>query len=186
VLSLYLHEFSWFPFHVAESIRKITSNTTVLNGIPLVLIKLLLPLVLPVLTQMFVLSFLRLHSSLCGKFPVSSQTPKVNSPTKISDYYPISTYKYNCNFSLKILQISHHCFCIEILNKEMKWNEMKFSFCLLGTLWLSRWLITSLVIISFFWWYICLNLELNQPTILDLFDFSKVFDSVGILWNVHL
>jgi hypothetical protein len=46
---------------VAASIEKITSNATALDGIPLVIIKLLLPLILPLLFNCLTLSLLPLR-----------------------------------------------------------------------------------------------------------------------------
>jgi hypothetical protein len=71
----------------AASIRSIISNATGLDGIPLVFIKLLLPLILPVLTKLF---YFIDTSSTFSLVSTSSQLPKVNFFTEKSDYRPFS------------------------------------------------------------------------------------------------
>jgi hypothetical protein len=67
---------------VAASIGKISSNVTDFDGIPLVFIKLLLPLILPVLTQLF--NFILTSSTLTLAWNVSNVVPipKVYSSTE--------------------------------------------------------------------------------------------------------
>jgi hypothetical protein len=74
----------------AASIGKITSNATGLDGIPLVFIKLLLPLILLVRTQLF--NFILTSSTFPLVWKISNVVPisKVNNPTERSDYRTIS------------------------------------------------------------------------------------------------
>jgi hypothetical protein len=75
---------------VAPASGKITLNATGLDGIPLVFIKLLLPLILPVLTELF--NYILTSSTFPLVWKISSVVPipKVHFPTKKSDYRPIS------------------------------------------------------------------------------------------------
>jgi hypothetical protein len=75
---------------VAAALVKITSNVTGLDGIPLVLIKILLTLILPVLTELF--NYILTFSTFPFVWKISSVVPipKVHSPTEKSDYRPIS------------------------------------------------------------------------------------------------
>jgi hypothetical protein len=77
-------------FYVATSIRKISSNATGLDVIPLGFIKLLLPLILPVLTQLF--NFILASSIFPVVWKISNVVPipKVISLMERSDYRPIS------------------------------------------------------------------------------------------------
>jgi hypothetical protein len=80
---------------VAATLGKITSHANGLNGIPLVVIKLLqLPLILPVLTELF--DYILTSSTFFFVWKISSVVPilKVHSPTKNSDYRPISILSF--------------------------------------------------------------------------------------------
>jgi hypothetical protein len=67
---------------VVAALGKITSNATGLDGIPLVFIKLLLPLILPVLTELF--NYILTSSTFPLVWKISSVVPipKVHSPTE--------------------------------------------------------------------------------------------------------
>jgi hypothetical protein len=75
---------------VAAALGKITSNATSLYGIPLIFTKLLLPLILPVLTELF--NYILTSSTFPLVWIISSVVHifKVHSPTEKSDYLPIS------------------------------------------------------------------------------------------------
>jgi hypothetical protein len=75
---------------VTAALGKIISNATGLDGIPLVFIKLLLPLILPVLTELFNYILTSSTFPLVGKISSVVPIPKVHFPTEESDYRPIS------------------------------------------------------------------------------------------------
>jgi hypothetical protein len=77
---------------VAAALGKITSNATGLDGFPLVFIKLFLPLILPVLTELF--NYILTSSTFPLVWRIFSVVPipKVHFPTEKSDYRPIPVF----------------------------------------------------------------------------------------------
>jgi hypothetical protein len=75
---------------VTGALGKIISNATGLNGIPLVFIKLLLPLILPVLTALFNCILTSSTFPLVWKISSVAPIPKVRSPSGKYDYRLIS------------------------------------------------------------------------------------------------
>jgi hypothetical protein len=146
---------------VAAALRKITSNATGLDGIPLIFIKLLLPLILAVLTELFnyILTFSTFH--LVWKISSVVTIPKVHSPIEKYDYRPISI--------LPVLAKAFESVMYEQMVHYVSRNG------LISSIQLGHRTATAIARVSD---DIRLNMESNQPTILVLIDFSKAFDSV--------
>jgi hypothetical protein len=79
---------------ICDAVMSIKSDATGVDGIPWSLIKWLLPLILPVLTNIF--NYIFVISEFPGKWKTSVvlPIPKVSSPAKFSDYRKISLLVY--------------------------------------------------------------------------------------------
>jgi hypothetical protein len=137
--------------------------------IPLVF-KLLLPLILPVFTELF--NYILTSSTFLLVWKISSVVPipKVHSPTEKSDYRPISIlpvhniYKSLCNFeNVMYEQIVYYVGRNDLISSFQSGFRPGHSTA------------TAIARVSD---DIRLNMESNQPTILILLDFSKAFDIV--------
>jgi hypothetical protein len=136
-----------------------------LDSIPLVFITLLLPLILPVLTELF--NYILTSSTFPLVWKISSVVPipKVHSPTEKSDYRPI--------FILPVLAKAFENVMYEQMVNYISRNGFISSFQ-------SGFIpgLSTATAIARVFDDIHLNMESNQPAILVLLDFSKVFDSV--------
>jgi hypothetical protein len=77
-------EFSFSTVSESDAVMSIRSNAAGADEIPMSFIKLLSPLVLPILTHIFN------HIFVSSKFPVVLPISKVGISAKLSDYRPIS------------------------------------------------------------------------------------------------
>jgi hypothetical protein len=126
-----------------------------LDGIPLVFIKLLLSLILPVLTELFLTSS---AFPLVWKISSVVPIPKVNSPTEKSDYHPISVLPVLAMAFQNIMQVVNYVGRNGLISSFQSGFRPGHSTA------------TAIATES--------NMESNQPKILVLLDFSKAFDSV--------
>jgi hypothetical protein len=140
--------------------RENHSNTTGLDGIPLVFIKLLLTLILPVLTQLFY--FIRIQSTFSFVWKIFKviPIPKAYFPTNKIDYRPI--------FILPVLAKAFENVMFEQMADYVTRNNLISPFQSGFRPGYSR--MTALVRVSN---DIHSNFELNQPTIVVLHVFSK-------------
>jgi hypothetical protein len=150
---------------VAAALGKITSNATGLDGILLVFIKLLLPLILPVLAELFNYILTSSTFPLVWKNSSVVPIPKVHSPTEKSDYRPISI--------LPVLAKTFENVMYEQMVNYVSRNVLISSFQ--SGFRPGHSTATNIARVSD---DIRLKVESNQPTILVLLDFSKAFDSV--------
>jgi hypothetical protein len=147
------------------ALGKNTSNATGLDGIPLVFIKLLFALNLLVLTELF--NYIFTSSTFPFVWEISSvaSIPKVHSPTEKSDYRPISILPALA----KAFEIVMYEQMVNYVGRNGLISSFQSGF---GP---GHSTATAVARVSD---DIRLNMELNQPTILVLLDFSKAFDSV--------
>jgi hypothetical protein len=94
---------------VVAALGKIISNTISLDGNPLVFLKLLLLLILPVFTELF--NYILTFSTFPLVWKISGVVPfpKVYSPTEKSDYRPISILPVYSTYRLLKMLCTSRC-----------------------------------------------------------------------------
>jgi hypothetical protein len=136
-----------------------------LDGIPLVFIKLLLPLILPVLTELFNYILTSSTFPLVWKISRVVPIPKVHFPTEKSDYRPISILPVlakafeNVMYEQMVNYVDRNCLISSFQSGFRPGHNTA----------------TAIARVSD---DIRLSMESNQPTILVLLDFSKAIDSL--------
>jgi hypothetical protein len=137
-----------------------------LDGIPLVFIKLRLPLILPVLTELF--NYVLTSSTFPLVWKISSVVPipKIHSPTEKSDYRPIPI--------LPVFEKAFENIMYEQMLNYVGRNGLISSFQ--SGFRPGHSTATAIARVSD---DIRLNMESNQATIFVLLDFSKAFGSVS-------
>jgi hypothetical protein len=149
-------------FDVA-ALGKITSNATALDEIPPVFMKVLLPWILPVLTELY--NYILTSSTFPLVWKISSfvPIPIVHSPTGKSDYRPICILPVLAKAFENVMQMVNYVGRNGLISSFQSGFRPSHSTA------------TAITRVSD---DIHLNMESNQPTILVLLDFSKAFDSV--------
>ena len=165
------HQFSFsfsniFPEDIVKSVNKISSNAVGVDGIPIKFIKMLLPVISPVLCYVF--NYMIMSSTFPSLWKVGHVIPvaKVNAPTTVKDFRPISLLPSLSKAFEHILndQITMYLDSRNLLNPFQSGFRKH---C--GTT-------TALVKIVD---DLKLSMTTDQFSVLVLLDFSKAFDSIN-------
>jgi Reverse transcriptase (RNA-dependent DNA polymerase) len=150
---------------VLDAVKSIKSDAAGDDGIPMSFLKLLLPVILPTITHIFNKIFYFSEFPRRWKTSIVIPVPKVNSPSALSDFRPISLLPCMS----KILEvIMSRQMTVHISNNNLL-SPYQSGFRRMHSTTTAVLKVTE---------DIRLNMEKRQATVLVLLDFSQAFDTV--------